>query len=194
MITEFIKQNWIELVGAIIGLLYLYYEYKASIWMWPMGILMSSFYTFIFIHATFYAFAGINIYYTIIGIYGWVIWSKQKSEGKDDLTKITHTPTRYYLPILVITGIIFTILVFILKRYTDSQVVYGDSFITTLSIVAMIMLTKKYVEQWLLLIVVNFVSVILYYKQELYPTSIMYLIYCIVSVFGYLNWRKMIKE
>ena len=86
------------------------------------------------------------------------------------------------------------IIAYISKNYTDSHVVYGDTFITTLSIIAMWMLAQRYVEQWLLLIGVNIVSVCIYFGQDLYPTSIMYLVYSIVSVFGYIRWRNLAKK
>lgn len=187
---EYIKEHWIEIIGAVVGLLYLYYEYRANILMWPTGIIMSLFYTIVYIQATFYAFAGINIYYIIVGIYGWIQWYKSKGKNENIANDITHTPTRLYLPIIIAIAAVFIIFVFILDRYTDSQVVYADSFVTALSIVAMVMLARKYVEQWLLVIVLNFASIFIYYYQGLYPTSIMYFVYAIVSVFGYFNWKK----
>jgi len=189
---EFIKENWIEIIGAIVGLLYLYFEYKAHILMWPTGIIMSSFYTIVFIQATFYAFASINIYYILAGIYGWIMWRRSPKEPESSSVGILRTPTRLYLPILLSIIILYAIILYVLATFTDSQVLYGDSFVTTLSIVAMWMLARKYAEQWLLLIVVNIVSVFLYLYQDLYPTSIMYLVYAVVSVFGYIRWKKLI--
>lgn len=196
IIINFIEENWVEIIGAIVGLLYLYYEYKADLKMWPAGIIMSSFYTFVFIHAGFYAFACINIYYILAGIYGWMKWYKPSDEDADTTNEmgLLHAPIQLLLPLTVATVIIFGIIVFVLQTYTDSGVVYGDSFVTTISIVAMWMLAQKYVEQWLLLIVINIVSVFLYLYQDLYPTSVMYLVYSIVSVFGYLRWKKMINK
>lgn len=192
IVLNFIKINWIEIIGAVFGLLYLYYEYKADSRMWPTGIIMSLFYTFVFIHATFYAFACINVYYILAGIYGWIKWHKpEKSKTNIGLRR---TPTRLFLPLTIAAFIIFGIIMCILKIYTDSQVIYGDSFVTTISIVAMWMLAQKYVEQWLLLIVINVVSVFLYLYQDLYPTSIMYLTYSIVSVFGYIRWKRMATQ
>lgn len=193
ILFNFIKINWVEIIGAIFGLLYLYYEYKADLKMWPAGIIMSSFYTFVFIHATFYAFACINIYYILAGVYGWIKWYKPTDPKNTDIG-LRHTPTRLFVPLLIASIITFGIIVYLLQVYTDSHVIYGDSFVTTISIIAMWMLAQKYVEQWLLLIVINIVSIFLYLYQELYPTSIMYLIYSIVSVFGYIRWRRMITK
>ena len=195
ILFNFIKINWVEIIGAVFGLLYLYYEYKANLKMWPAGIIMSSFYTFVFIQATFYAFACINIYYILAGIYGWIKWYKpidNTLEKKNTDIGLKHASPRLFIPLLTTFIIVFAIIVYVLQAYTDSHVIYGDSFVTTISIIAMWMLAQKYVEQWLLLIVINIVSIFLYLYQELYPTSIMYLIYSIVSVFGYIKWRRMI--
>lgn len=188
---DYIKDHWVEIIGATVGLLYLFYEYKADIRMWPTGIVMSSFYTVVYIQATFYAFACINIYYIIVGVYGWIQWHKPKESNENGTAdRVIHTPTRFYLPILLAIAVVFIILVYVLGNYTDSSVVYADSFVTALSIVAMVMLAKKYVEQWILVIIANFASVFIFFYLTMYPTSLMYLVYAVVSVFGYFNWKK----
>jgi len=191
--TDFIQANWIEITGAICGIIYLYYEYMADIKMWPAGIVMSTFYTIVFIESKFYAFACINIYYILAAIYGWIKWSKSRKSGQTSFS-IIHTPTKLMLPILMAIVIVFGVISYTLINYTDSTVAYGDSVVTTLSIISMWMLAQRYVEQWLLLIVLNVISVFLYFSQQLYPTSVMYLIYATVSVLGYLSWKKKIKK
>lgn len=189
---DFFLVNWVEIVGAALGVLYLYFEYKADLKMWPTGILMSSFYVYVFIVAKFYAFTAINIYYIIVGFYGWIQWNKSKNENNS--VTILSTPKRYYLPILGISTVVFFIVAYCLKTFTDSPVPYPDSFVTTLSLVAMCMLAQRWAEQWILLIAHNTFSIFLYYWQDLYPTSIMYLIYSVVSIFGYIRWRKLAKN
>jgi len=189
--TDFFQTHWVEITGAVTGLIYLYFEYKANIKMWPAGIIMSLFYTYVFIEAKFYAFACINIYYILAAIYGWIKWYNNKSSEKDEYG-ILHTPKKYYWGIFAATIVVFVFISYILKNYTDSPVPYGDSFVTTLSIIAMWMLAQKFVEQWLFVIVLNTVSVGLYFWQGLYPTSLMYLVYAVVSCFGYFKWKKLI--
>jgi nicotinamide mononucleotide transporter len=190
---EFIETNWVELTGAVAGLIYLYLEYKADIRMWATGIVMSLFYVFVFIQAKFYAFACINIYYIIAAIYGWYKWKKHNTMESGD-SRIIHTPRNYYPKLAAATVAIFCLTAFVLVRYTDSPVPYGDSFVTTLSIVSMWMLAHRLLEQWLLLIVLNTVSVFLYFTQALYPTSALYLIYAAGSALGYFRWKKCMKQ
>lgn len=190
MIVYFLLKNWIEILGASFGLLYLYYEYKASLNMWAVGIVMSLFYTIVFIESKFYAFACINIYYIIAGVYGWIKWQNSKNKEMSEDIILKRTPTRLYLPILTAICVLFLLISYLLKHYTDTEVAYSDGIITTFSIVAMWMLAQRYVEQWILLIIVNFISTVVYLYNELYPTSIMYLVYAIVSIFGYIRWKR----
>lgn len=180
------------MIGAVIGLLYLYLEYKASKWLWPVGVLMPIFYVWIFLQSKFYADMGINIYYFFASIYGWIRWTKTRSEDSD--LKISHTPRRYILPLSAIGTLLFAVMAFILIRFTDSPVPYGDSFTTALSILGMWLLAHKYVEQWWLWFFVNIVSCGLYVWKGLYPTSILFAIYSVISVFGYFKWRRMMRE
>lgn len=182
----------IEIIGAVIGLLYLYLEYKASKWLWPVGVLMPIVYVWIFFHSKFYADMGINVYYFFASIYGWIRWTKAQAE--DSGLPISHTPRRYILPLSAIGTVLFVIMAFILVRYTDSPAPYGDSFTTALSILAMWMLAHKYVEQWWLWFFVNIISCGLYVWKELYPTSILFAVYTVIPIFGYFKWIRMMRE
>lgn len=179
----------IEIIGAVIGLVYLYLEFKASKWLWPVGVVMPVVYIWIFFHSKFYADMGVNVYYFFASIYGWIIWNRhQKNEQKE--LPITHTPKRFILPLTIIGTLTFALISFILVRYTDSTIPYGDSFTTALSIIGMWLLAQKHVEQWWFWFVVNIVSCALYIWKGLYPTSILFGIYSVISVFGYFKWKR----
>lgn len=184
--------NWIEILGVSVGLLYLWWEYKASIWLWLASIIMPAIYIFIYAESGFYADMGINIYYLIAGIYGWVVWFCKKGDKKCLL--ISHTPRKAILPMGGVFLALFFVIIYILHNFTDSTVVIGDSFTTALSVVALFMLSRKWVEQWLVWIVVDIVCVILYAHKGLYPTAILYALYSVIAVFGYLNWLKLMKN
>ena len=181
--------EYIEIAGAVIGLLYLYLEYRASVYLWPVGVVMPLFYIYIFFVSRFYADMGINIYYLFASIYGWIRWNKSASQ-KQGLA-ITHMPFRYWSIALLALSILFAVIAWILIRFTDSPVPFGDSFTTALSIVAMWMLANKYIEQWGLWIIVNVVSCALYAWKGLYPTALLYVVYSIVPVFGYFKWKQL---
>lgn len=182
----------IEIIGAVIGLLYLFFEYRASRWLWPVSVLMPLFYVWIFFQSKFYADMGINVYYFFASIYGWIRWNREKNQGTG--LPITHTPKRLMLPLTVIGLSLFALIALILHRYTDSPVVVGDSLTTALSILGMWMLAQKHVEQWWLWFVVNIISCGLYLWKGLYPTAALFAIYSVISVFGYYKWRRLMKQ
>ena len=183
-----------EIIGTVIGLTYLFLEYKASVWLWPVGILMSVFYVFIFFHGKFYADAAVYLYYIGANAYGLLKWTLSRKQTAvatvSEEMPITHVPGKQILPLTLISVILWMFLYWILGTFTDSPVPLGDAFTTALSIVAMWMLAQKYLEQWLLWIIVNVVSTILYFWKGLYPTGVLFIVYVIVAVLGYFNWRK----
>lgn len=191
--SDFFHLNYcmetIEIIGAIIGLLYLYLEYKADKWLWPVGVLMPLIYVYIFFHAKYYAYMGINIYYFFASIYGWIKWTRTPANSPE--IRISHTPKKYFLPLAIIFAATFALIAYILVHYTDSPIAYGESFTTALSIIAMWMLAQKYIEQWGLWIVVNAVTIWLFFWEgEIKYTAALYIIYTIVPFFGYMEWKK----
>ena len=152
--------NFLEIFGTIVGLVYLWLEYRASIYLWIAGIVMPAIYIFVYYKAGLYADFGINIYYLIAAIYGWFFWMwghrKKKSQQSADASigdkpkdlPIVHTPWKCYLPLFLVFIVAFIGIAWILIEYTDSNVPWLDSFTTALSIVGMWMLARKYVEQW----------------------------------------------
>jgi nicotinamide mononucleotide transporter len=190
--TDFFQSTGFEIIGAVVGLVYLYLEYKADKWLWPVGILMPIIYIIIFYEGKFYADMGINIYYFFAGIYGWIRWTKSESTPEEN--RIKHTPETYLIPLIITGTLLFALIAFILIRFTDSPVPYGDSFTTAVSIIDMWMLAHKYLEQWWLWFVVNVVSSALYLWKGLYPTAVLFMIYSVISVFGYFRWKKMMMD
>jgi nicotinamide mononucleotide transporter len=178
----------IEFIGACIGLLYLRLEYRASIRLWPVGVLMSLFYVYIFFESRLYAVMSINVYYLIAGIYGWLRWQRGASSGGE--MPIGRFPLRYAFRLAVVSAGLFGLIAWLLLCFTDSPVPWGDALTTALSIAAMWMLARKYAEQWLLWVVINSLSAGLYAGQGLYPTAVLYAVYAVVAVFGYRKWKE----
>lgn len=183
--------NYLEIAGTVIGLFYLWFEYKASIWLWPVSVIMPAVYILVYYRAGLYADSGISVYYLLAGIYGWLVWLRH-APGKPE-KPITFTPFRLVLPLSVILCVVFVLIGKVLEAYTDSTVPWWDSFTTALSVVAMWMLAHKYVEQWLVWLVVDVVSCGLYIYKDLYFTSFLYGLYALIAFFGYLKWKQLMK-
>lgn len=113
--------NYLEITGALVGLIYLWLEYRASIYLWIAGIIMPAIYIFVYYQAGLYADFGINIYYLLAAAYGWMVW--MRGSGKETRVElpITHTPLKDTSPIAGILAGFFGI-ARILIRFTDSNV------------------------------------------------------------------------
>lgn len=188
--------NYLEILGTAIGVIYLYLEYRASAWLWVASIAMPAIYLAVYYEAGLYADFGISVYYIIASIYGLICWLKGRADGDtgDGSLQITRTPGRIYLPLVLIFTTIFVIIGYILSRFTDSTVPWADAFTTALSIVAMWLLARKYVEQWLVWIVADVSCAVLYVYKDLWFTAGLYLVYSVVAVLGYRQWRRLMRS
>lgn len=191
---NWIIDNWIEIFGAIAGIAYIYLSIKENILLWPVGLVTTIVYIYVFFVSKFYADMSLQVYYVFISIYGWYFWLKGKKDYKNDSLQISKLTKKLTFILFVITFVLFVVISQILVNFTDSPVPYWDAFTTAASIVATWMLAKKYLEQWLVWVVVDIVSLILYFWKGLYPTVVLFGVYTIMAVVGYYQWRKTLRS
>lgn len=184
----------LEIIGTLIGLVYLWLEYRASIYLWIASIIMPAVYLFVYYDAGLYADFGINIYYLLAAVYGWWVWKYGNKEKQGEELPITQMPRGKWKMAAAMYLVFQLLIAWILIRYTDSNVPWCDAFTTALSMVAMWMLARKYLEQWLVWIVVDVVSVALYLYKGLFFTAGLYALYAIIAVYGYWNWKNMMEQ
>ena len=231
--SYWITNNYIEIFGAITGIIYVFLEIRQTIWLWPVGIITSAVYIWVFFTSKFYADMSLQGYYLVISCLGWYWWLRgagRRAQGKGNKKKgeieerrdepersgvgqsqipqsengrivneenttlqVTRLKLKTGMVLAVVFVVLYAIMWYILSRFTDSPVPRWDSFITSLSIVATWMLARKIYEHWLLWIVVNTVSAILFLTRGLYPTVILYIVYGVMSFVGLSVWRKTIR-
>lgn len=190
-------EQYIEILGTIVGIIYLWQEYHASINLWLTSIIMPTIYLYVYYSAGLYADFGINIYYLVIALYGWLAWRynfslTEKTESEKELY-ISHIKRSYIPRLAVLFLALWLIIARLLMEFTDSTVPISDAFTTSLSIVGMYMLARKYVEQWFIWMIVDIASSALYLYKGLYFTAVLYFVYAIIAIFGYRKWKKMIS-
>ena len=178
----------IEIAGTLVGVLYLYWEYKASTKVWYAGIAMPAISLWVYWQAGLYADFGINVYYLVAAFYG--LWTWKKNRGEAHYAPITSMPRSMWLPLFAVFVVLFVAVGSVLVRYTPSNVPWWDSFTTALSVVGLWMLARKWVEQWIPWIVVDVVSAGLYVYKEIYFYSALYGVYAVVAVMGYFEWKR----
>jgi nicotinamide mononucleotide transporter len=217
MIFIWISNNFIEIFGAVTGIIFVFLEIRQNIWLWPVGLVTSAVYIWVFFTSKFYADMSLQGYYLVISCLGWYWWTRGKkrrlrskatkfreAEGGDvEKLRIEETETKELqvtrlklstgIMLALVFFLLYIIMWFVLTRLTDSPVPVRDSFITSLSIIATWMLARKIYEHWFLWIVVNFVSAVFFLTRGLYPTVILYTVYGIMSFVGLAAWKKTIK-
>lgn len=198
--------DYLEIAGVAVGVIYLYLEYKASVWLWVASIAMPAIYLFVYYDAGLYADFGISVYYLLASVYGLICWLEHRifrnknreaeKTPRQDYSPglgITRTPRRTYIALCIIFATLFVLIGYILERFTDSTVPWADSFTTALSIVAMWMLARKYVEQWIVWIIADVACAALYVYKDLWFTGALYAAYAVIAVFGYRKWLTIMR-
>jgi nicotinamide mononucleotide transporter len=189
----FLSDHAREILGFIVGLVYLWWEYHANPKVWLASVIMPAISMLVYYSKGLYADFGINIYYLLIALYGFICWTRGTTKQKKPM-KISHTPIWASTVSVIATGIFWYLIWLILIEFTDSSVPVADAFTTALSIVALWMMARKYAEQWLAWLVVDAVSCGLYAYKGIYFYGCLYGIYTVIAVFGYLKWLRLMKS
>ncbi len=193
-VSAYILANQIQLIGAVIALIWLYLEYKVSIWTWPVGIILPLFYIYISLEGRFYGNVLIQVYYILASIWGWRVWYKNKNKDTgEDEAPITPISAKNAWINLFVALPLFALLYFLTTRYTDSILPWLDALATTISFIGMVWLAKKWQEHWLCWIVADLMTSYLFYRGEDYLSAGVFLIYFLVAILGYFHWRKLAK-
>jgi nicotinamide mononucleotide transporter len=193
IIQEWLLSNKTEVLGAILGVLYIYFSIKQNILTWPTGLLTSALYVVVFFQAKLYADMGLQAYYVVISIYGWYFWLKGKKSQENEQVPVRVSSNKLKYLLIAASVLLYAIILFVLTNYTDSDVPHMDAMTTALSIVATWMLAKKYIGHWLIWIFVDAFSAGLYIYKGLWATVILFVIYTVMAILGYLEWKKDLK-
>ena len=183
----------LESLGAFIGFFYLYYQYKANPKLWIYGMFMSILYIIVFFHAKVYFWAAINVYYLIIQLYSIFNWKKIKSTD-DTPSDLKRFPIKKIWILVFITAVLSIVLSIIAIKYLDSEIPIPEAISTAMSVVAMYLLSKKYIEHWLIWIVVDVFYMIYNVVLGLYPTMVLYIVYTVVAILGFFKWKQLYNE
>ena len=187
--------RFLDILGFVLGLVYLYLEYRASIWLWLASIVMPAVDMVLYYKAGLYADFGLAVYYCLAGLYGYVKWRPNQQPTPDPSRgegSISHFPLRLILPTAAVFILLWALIWWFLATQTNSTVPLTDAFTTALSIVALWALAHKYAEQWLLWFVVDAVCTILYIYKGIPFKAAIYALYTVVAVAGYRKWLRMI--
>ena len=180
----------LQIVGAALGLFYLWLEYRADIRLWIVGLAMPIVHGVLYYRAGLYADCSMQAYYVLAGIYGWLVW-RNAPKKQISAAVVAHTPGKWIPALAVVYATLHGAIYWVLVRFTDSAVPFWDSLTTALCIVAYWMLSRKWVEQWLVWLAVDVITVGLYLYKGIPITAGLYILYSALAVAGYMRWRRM---
>lgn len=183
----------LQIIGVALGLLYLYFEYKANIWLWVIGLIMPIVHGTLYFRQGLYADFSMELYYILAGIYGLVAWRRGDKKSNSEL-KISYTPRVAWVAIVGVYVLLHATVYMLLVTFTDSNVPFWDSLTTSLSVVAYWLLSRKYVEQWLVWLAVDVITVGLYIYKDIPLTAGLYALYSALAIAGYMRWRRVIES
>lgn len=178
----------IEWIAAIAGAVSVFLSARQNIWSWPTAIVNVSLYTFIFYRSGLYSDMGLQVVYLALSIYGWYQWL----HGGEHRTRLRVS--RASLRVWVVCASIGVVFWLSLARYTSGlpgvSLPNLDSGLTTLSLVAQWMMTRKILENWILWIIADVVYVPMYIYKELYVTAGLYAVFLVLAIIGFIQWRR----
>ena len=179
--------DWIESSAVLMSVLYVFFAAKENIWCWFFGAISAILYTYICFNIKLYAETFLQLFYLIMSVIGYISWKKP------EVSKINQWSVKKHL-ILILLSIIFVFIVgFLLSIRTDAKMPLVDTFTTVFSVVATILVIKKVLENWLYWIVIDLVSIFLYFERDLHLSSILFMIYTIIAIKGYFSWIEKSK-
>lgn len=192
---EYLRINWIEITGVVFSLIYLFLSIREKSALWIFGFLSSLLYIWVFFHSKLYAEISLQLYYLIISVYGWITWQRKSEVTHNKSLVITRITSQKQFVHYSLSAVgVFFVYYFVLKYLTDSPVPVADSLVGSLSIIATYMLAKKKIENWLVWIIVDAFAAGLYFYKGLYPTTILFVIYTVMAVAGYFQWKKSMPQ
>ena len=183
--------NWsiIESVAVFFSVLYVILVLKESILCWWAAAISVILYIYICYTAQLYPETGLQVFYLLMAFYGYYQWNKN-----DSTLQIEQWTTAKHLLILLIGAILTFLMGFYFSIYTNAAMPLVDSFTTVFSVFATYMITKKILGNWLYWIVIDAVSVYLYFSRDLHLTSLLFIVYTVIAIFGYFSWLKRNNE
>ncbi len=193
-VANLMDTSWLEFVAVVFGLMSVWFAKQEKILVYPTGIISVLIYIYICFNVKLFADAGINLFYFIMSVYGWYMWTRKTDKPP---LKITFNTLKDWM----ITGGLFVfsliLIISLLKyfngddvEYWSTNVPYIDTFTTSVFIVAMLLMALKKVESWIFWIIGDVISVPLYTYKGLVFTSFQFLVFLILAVMGYVEWKR----
>lgn len=189
IIEAALAQSGWEWLAASLGILYVILAAKESIWCWPAALASTVIYTVLFWEGQLPMQALLNFYYMAMAVYGFILWRKNGLE--DNTVEISRRPLKFHI-IYILSGLVASGLIgYYSASFADTRLPYLDAIVMVFSVMTTVLMARKVIENWIYWIVIDSFAIALYWQTGFYVTIIMFGVYLILAVYGYLNWKKL---
>ena len=177
-----------ELIATITSIIAVFLQAKERIIAWPIAVFSVAILAYIFLENKLYSDFGLHVIYIFLNLYGWYIWSNPQSGQNLVETKNLSRMAKFVIASAVVLGTL--LLGYSVEKFTDADLPFFDAFTTSGSLVAQYLLAKKYLENWILWIIVDLVAIPVYVYKELYYIAFLFLVFLVICSWGYIEWKK----
>lgn len=180
--------TWIEILAVVFSLVCVLLIIRENIWQWLVGIIGVLGYLLVFLYSGLYGLMLLQVVFIGLQIYGWREWlygGKDKGE-----LKISRLPSQLIIVLFFGGAVATAAMATLFQKYTNAAMPLADSAATALSLIAQWMLAKKYLENWLVWMVVNIITIFIGIYQQLFLTAGLYTVFFVLAILGFLAWQK----
>jgi len=185
--------GWVEYVAVVAGILSVWFSKKENILVYPVGLINTTFYVYLSMEGSLFGEASVNLYYTIMSIYGWILWTRKDTQSRPIL-RISYSNKNEWANQLLFFAFfyvaIFSALTWLKHAFSANTIPVLDAFASATAFTGMWLMARKKVESWYWWIATNIASIPLYYMKEYALTSVYYAILLVLAVFGLAEWRQ----
>lgn len=197
LVSDIQHSSWWEWMAVLAGIASVWFSKKENILVYPVGLVNTIIYIWLSFKGDLLGEASVNLYYTIMSIYGWILWSRRDTRHQP-VVHVTFSDKKWWLYQLAFFAafytIVFLLLTYLKEDFAPGAIPWADAFASATAFTGMWLMTKKKVESWYWWIATNIASIPLYYVKEYALTSVYYLILLVMAVFGLLEWMKKAKQ
>ena len=185
--------TWLEYIAVFAGIASVWYSRIENILVYPVGLINTIIYVWLSVEGQLFGEASVNLYYTVMSIYGWMLWTKKDKE-QHIIVHVKFSDRRWWFYQLAFFAIfylaIFISLSYLKRSFAPGAIPWADAFASATAFTGMWLMTKKKVESWYWWIATNIASIPLYFVKHYVFTSVYYFVLLIMEVWGLMEWRK----
>jgi len=187
-----LQTTWLEFVAVFAGIASVWYSKKENVLVYPVGLINTIIYVYLSFSAKLFGEATVNLYYTIMSLYGWWIWVKKDNQEQN--LQISYSTKKEWLVqigfFVVCYITIYFSLDYLKKAFAPGAIPWGDAFASAAAFTGMWLMTRKKIENWFWWILTNIVSIPLYYVKGYVFTSVYYFVLLILAIWGWIEWKQ----